>query len=89
MKTLKLFLKRMKAEKSYLIVIVLLSIFIVVGYFSYAMFTVNKEQKEAIRIITGTLTGELKVNNIETDKLVVNQGETKEFTITLKNNNDT
>ena len=88
MKTLKLFLKRMKAEKSYLIVIVLLSIFIVVGYFSYAMFTVNKEQKEAIRIITGTLTGELKVNNIETDKLVVNQGETKEFTITLKNNND-
>ena len=88
MRTLKLFLKRMKVEKSYLIVIAILSIFIVVGYFSYAMFTVSSEQKEAIRIITGTLTGELKVDNVETDKLVVNQGETKEFTITLKNNND-
>ena len=88
MRTLKLLLKRMRAEKSYLIAITILSIFIVVGYFSYAMFTVNKEQKEAIRIITGTLTGELKVDNIETNKLVVNQGETKEFTVTLRNNND-
>ena len=88
MRTIRLFLKRMKVEKSYLIVIAILSIFIVVGYFSYAMFTVSSEQKEAIRIITGTLTGELKVDNVETDKLVVNQGETKEFTIMLKNNND-
>ncbi len=88
MKTLRLFLKRMKAEKSYLILIILLSIFIVVGYASYAMFTVNKEQKEAIRIITGDLTPTLmsEDKDFRDNKITVSKGSKKVITITLTNN---
>ena len=54
-------LKKRRIEKSYLIVAGIISLFVVIGYFSYAMFTVNKEQKEAIRIITGTLNATLSL----------------------------
>ncbi len=90
MRTIRLFLKRMKAEKSYLILIILLSIFTVVGYFSYAMFTVNKEQKEAIRIITGTLPATLSSSDstFKDNKITVTKDSSKDITITLTNNNE-
>ncbi len=83
-------LKKRRIEKSYLIVVGIISLFVVIGYFSYAMFTVNKEQKEAIRIITGTLPATLSSEDKEfkDNKITVPKDSSKDITITLTNNND-
>ena len=49
-------------SKIYMIVIVIITLLIVGGYFSYAMFTVSKEQGNAISIITGNLVYDLTVD---------------------------
>ena len=67
----------------------LLITFLILGcYFSYAMFTVSKEKGNAISIVTGNLTYKLTVDNVESNKLVVGAGETKEFIVTLSNPNN-
>ena len=83
-------LKKRRIEKSYLIVVGIISLFVVIGYFSYAMFTVNKEQKEAIRIITGTLPATLSSSDsaFKDNKITVSKDSSKDITITLTNNND-
>ena len=82
-------LKKRRIEKSYLIVAGIISLFVVIGYFSYAMFTVNKEQKEAIRIITGTLNATLSSEDkdFKNNKITVKANSTKKFTIVLENQN--
>ncbi len=75
-------------SKIYIIVMILISLLVVGGYFSYAMFTVSKERSNAISIVTGNLTYKLTVDNVESNKLVVGAGETKEFTVTLSNPNN-
>ncbi len=83
-------LKKRRIEKSYLIVVGIISLFVVIGCVSYAMFTVNKEQKEAIRIITGTLPATLSSEDKEfkDNKITVSKDSSKDITITLTNNND-
>ncbi len=81
--------ERRKFEKSYLIVLGIISLFLVVGYSSYALFTVKKENKEAIRIVTGTLTGTLTSEDsaFQENKITVDANTKKDITITLTNNN--
>ena len=75
-------------SKIYMIGMIIITLLVVGGYFSYAMFTVSKERSNAISIVTGNLTYKLTVDGSETNKLVVGAGETKEFTITLSNPNN-
>ena len=66
----------------------LITLLILGGYFSYAMFTVSKEKGNAISIVTGNLTYKLEVDGIEDNKLVIPPGTIKDFTVTLTNPNN-
>ena len=83
----KLFLET-SFSKIYMIVMIIITLLIVGGYFSYAMFTVSKEKSNAIRIVTGNLTYKLTVDGKETNTLTVGSKETKTFTVTLSNPNN-
>ena len=72
-------------SKIYIIVMILISILLIGGYFSYAMFTVSKEKSNAISIVTGNLDYKLEVDGIVSNKLVVESNSSKEFIITLSN----
>ena len=85
---MKRLLLEISFSKIYMIVIVIITLLIVGGYFSYAMFTVSKEQGNAISIITGNLVYDLTVDGEKSNKLVVGAKETKEFTVTLSNSNN-
>ena len=67
---------------------ILISILLIGGYFSYAMFTVSKEKSNAISIVTGNLDYKLEVDGIVSNKLVVESNSSKEFIITLSNPNN-
>ena len=75
-------------SKIYMIGMILITLLVVGGYFSYAMFTVTKEKSNAISIVTGNLTYKLEVDGVEGNKLTVGAGETKESTVTLSNPNN-
>ena len=49
-------------SKIYMIVMIIITLLILGGYFSYAMFTVSKEKSNAISIVTGNLTYELLID---------------------------
>ena len=75
-------------SKIYIIVMILISLLVVGGYFSYAMFTVSKERSNAISIVTGNLIYDLTVDGEDIESLVVPAGTTKVFTVTLSNPNN-
>ena len=58
-------------SKIYMIVMIIITLLILGGYFSYAMFTVSKEKGNAISIVTGNLEYKLTVDEEETNKLTV------------------
>ena len=72
-------------SKMYILVVGLISLLIMGGYFSYAMFTVSKEKDNAISIITGNLTYELLVDGKQGFQITIPSGETVTHTITLTN----
>ena len=75
-------------SKIYMIVTILITLLILGGYFSYAMFSISKEKGNAISIITGNLDYKLEVDGRVSNKLGVGANETKEFTVTLSNPNN-
>ncbi len=75
-------------SKIYMIVMIITTLLILGGYFSYAMFTVSKEKSNAISIVTGNLTYKLEVDGKESNKLVVEPNSSKEFIVTLSNPNN-
>ena len=75
-------------SKIYMIVMIIVTLLILGGYFSYAMFTVSKERSNAISIVTGNLIYDLTVDGEDIDSLVVPAGTTKVFTVTLSNPNN-
>ncbi len=85
---MKRLLLNTKVSKIYIISVILITLLLLTSYFSYAMFTVTKEKNNAISIVTGTLSYDLKVDGVSTDELVVGPNEEKTFTITLSNPNN-
>ena len=79
---------KVSVSKVYVMYLLILTVFVVGTYSSYAYFTVNKEKKNAIKMITGNLIGELKVDGETNDKLVVPANTSKSFTIELINKNN-
>ena len=75
-------------SKIYMIVMILISVLLIGGYFSYAMFTVSKEKSNAISIVTGNLTYKLEVDGEEGNTLTVPANSSKEFIVTLSNPNN-
>ncbi len=75
-------------SKIYMIIMVIITLLILGGYFSYAMFTVTKEKENAISIVTGNLTYELLVDDKETNTLTVPSNSRKDFIVTLSNPNN-
>ena len=75
-------------SKIYMIAMILISLLILGGYFSYAMFTVSKEKSNAISIVTGNLTYELLVDGEKMNTLSVPANSSKEFIVTLTNPNN-
>ena len=81
-------LMKVGISKFYILVVGLIYILLLEGYFSYAMFTVSKEKSNAISIITGNLTYELLIDGTKSTTLSVPPNTTKEFTISLYNPNN-
>ena len=75
-------------SKIYMIVMIIITLLILGGYFSYAMFTVSKEKGNAISIVTGNLEYKLTVDEEETNKLTVESNSVKDFIVTLSNPNN-
>ena len=75
-------------SKIYMIAMILITLLILGGYFSYAMFTVTKEKSNAISIVTGSLIYKLMVDGSETNILNVPANSSKEFTVVLSNPNN-
>ena len=75
-------------SKIYVIVMILISLLVVGGYFSYAMFTVTKEKSNAISIVTGNLTYKLLVDEEEINTLTVPANSRQDFMVTLSNPNN-
>ena len=75
-------------SKIYMISVIVISLLIIGGYFSYAMFTVNREKGNAISIVTGNLTYKLEVDGSEGNTLTVRANSSKEFIVTLSNPNN-
>ena len=75
-------------SKIYMIVMIIITLLILGGYFSYAMFTVSNERSNAISIITGNLDYELLVDGEESNSLIVEANSVRDFTITLNNPNN-
>ena len=75
-------------NKIYVIVMILISLFLLGGYFSYAMFRVSKEKKNAISIVTGNLAYKLEVDSKESNVLEIGSNSIKEFVVTLSNPNN-
>ena len=75
-------------SKVYMIVMIIITLLILGGYFSYAMFTVTKEKSNAISIVTGNLTYKLEVDGEEGNTLTVPANSRKDFIVTLSNPNN-
>ena len=80
--------KSFGAKSNYLVIVSILSIFILVGSFSFALFTTTAESRGSLNIVTGNLYSYLESNDLNnTNSISLNSGETKIIGITLKNVN--
>ena len=79
--------KRLK-KSNYIVIIGIISLFLVVGGFSYALFTSSTERKGSLNIVTGEITATIESESLDNrNSMVIKSGESKEIIITLKNEN--
>ena len=79
--------KRLK-KSSYIVLIGVVSLFLIVGGFSYALFTSNAERRGSLNIVTGEIVATIESESLDNSKSIeVKSGESREITISLKNEN--
>ena len=79
--------KRLK-NNNYIILVGIISLFLVVGGFSYALFTSSAERKGSLNIVTGEIVATIKSDGLDNNhSMIIKSGESKEIVITLKNEN--
>ena len=80
--------KRFIKRNGYIGLVGIVSLFLIVGGFSYAMFAVKLENRGTFNIVTGDLVMGIKSEQLD-DKNAITVGarECKEITVTLKNEN--
>ena len=81
-------LMKTDVSKVYIMGVAIFCLLLLGGYFSYAMFTVNKEKNKAVSIVTGNLVYELKVNDNATNTITVEGNSSATYTINLNNTNN-
>ena len=75
-------------SKIYMIMMIIITLLVIGGYYSFAIFTVTKEKSNAISIVTGNLSYKLEVDGKEGNTLTVEANTVKEFVINLSNPNN-
>ncbi len=79
--------KRLK-NNNYIILVGIISLFLVVGGFSYALFTSSAERKGSLNIVTGEIVATIESDGLDNNhSMIIKSGESKEIVITLKNEN--
>ncbi len=85
---IKYYLKKSISTKmSYFLLLGIVSIFLIVGGFSYALFTTQVESLGSLNVVTGNLYSLIESNDLEKNKVTLNGKESKVITVTLKNVN--
>ncbi len=80
--------KRFIKRNSYIVLIGIVSLFLIVGGFSYALFTSGAERKGSLNIVTGEIAATIESEGLDKNhSIVIKSGESKEIVITLKNEN--
>ncbi len=80
--------KRLK-NSNYIILIGIISLFLVVGGFSYALFTSSAERSGSLNIVTGEIVVTIESESLDKNhSMIIKSGESKEIEIILKNEND-
>ena len=73
-------------KSNYIVIIGIISLFLVVGGFSYALFTSSAERKGSLNIVTGQLAATMESESLDSNhSIIIKSGESKEIVITLKN----
>ena len=79
--------KKLKKNR-YIVIIGILSLFLIVGGFSYALFTSSAERKGSLNIVTGEIDATIESDGLDKNHgMIIKSGESKEIEITLKNEN--
>ncbi len=80
--------KRFIKRNSYIVLIGIVSLFLIVGGFSYALFTSSAERRGSLNIVTGEITATIESESLDNNySIIIKSGESKEIVITLKNGN--
>ena len=80
--------KKLK-KSNYIVIIGIISLFLVVGGFSYALFTSSAERKGSLNIVTGEIAATIESDGLDKNhSMIIKSGESKEIDITLKNENE-
>ncbi len=80
--------KKLK-KSNYIVLIGVVSLFLIVGGFSYALFTNNAERRGSLNIVTGEITATIESESLDRNhRITIKSGESKEIEITLKNENE-
>lgn len=83
--------KTISPKNTYLTALIIFSLFILISYFSYAMFTVYEERQRVLSMQAGSLSSSITSNDFieETNDIVVAANSTKIVDITINNNSIT
>ena len=79
---------QIKVSKIYAIIAIAVSLLCLVGYFSYAMFTVSKTKENALSIVTGGLNYTITGTGVTSNRITTTAGSTKSVTLTVTSQND-
>ena len=71
----------------YIGILVLITVIVSITYFSYAFLTQTDVHNGKINIVAGTLTYRLKMDNVETNTVIVPANDTKEVEVKVKSLN--
>ena len=73
----------------YIAIIGITSLLLIVGGFSYALFTSSTERRGSLNIVTGEIAATIESDGLDKNhSMIIKSGESKEIVITLKNENE-
>ena len=79
--------KKLK-KSNYIMLVGIISLFLIVGGFSYALFTSSTERRGSLNIVTGEIAATIESESLDNNhSMIIKSGESKEIVITLKNEN--
>jgi len=84
MKKLK---EKINFKNAYFLTTAIVSIFILVTCFSYAIFTATKERKGVLNIMAGNLYPKIIINDTDTTSYEIEKGTSKTLTLVIENIN--